>query len=275
MHHASSKLPVLLGLALCGPAAAQTYVELLRAGDPLPGGTGELITRIDHVDVNANGDWLIELNADAPTGSRQVLLHNGSILWREGTSLGFTAPVGKEASSFVDTVDVNDNGDVMFITPVRTTGTTTTNGYILVWNGVNVIESGVTPCNAAGVPPGSFYTFVQEAWQNNNRQLLVGANIDTGAGTRDILLRIDLDVAGNIVSETKLAMVGETLPGPNHVTPIQGFSFTKGRQAINDNGECIWYVDDEHSTPPGSTLTDANMYRTSAALVNTLLYNEG
>lgn len=267
---------LLLSVAgtLCSQAAAQTYTELIREGDPLPGGAGELVTRIDNVDVNGSGDWLIELDTDSATTSDAAVLSNGSILWREGTSMGFTAPAGKEASSFIDVMDINDNGDIMFLTPVRDIGTTSTNGYLLVWNGITLIEQDVTICNAPGLPPGTFYGRVNEAWQNNNRQLLVLAQVDVAGVTNDIMLRIDIDAAGAITSETKLAMEGETLPGANHVTPIQGFSQSKGRQAINDSGECIWYVDDVHAVAPGSTLSDANMYMTDAALVNTLLYNE-
>ncbi len=263
----------LAALALAVPASAQNYIELIREGDALPGGTGEIITRIDNVDVNNSGDWLIELDTDA-SANDAVVLSNGAILWQEGTSLGFTAPAGKEAGSFIDTLDINDAGDIMFITPVRDTGTTSNNGTLLVWNGVTVIEVDVTPCNAAGVPAGSIYSAVSEAWQNNNGQLLVGASIDSGTGSTPILLRIDVDATGAITSETKLALRGETLPGPNHVTPIQGFSFSKGRQAINDNGECMWYVDDDHTVAPGDTLSDSNLYMTDSANVNTLLFNE-
>ncbi len=271
----TSNIPLLLlGASLCSQAGAQTFTELLREGDPLPGGTGELVTRIDNVDINGSGDWLIELDTDAATTSDAVLLHNGNILWREGTSMGFVAPAGKEASSFVDVVDINDNGDIMFITPVRDIGTTSTNGYLLVWNGITLIEDDVTPCNAPGLPPGTIYDHVNEAWQNNNGQLLVQGTVNLGTTSEGIMLRIDIDAMGNIISETKLAMEGETLPGPNHVTPIQGFSASKGRQAINDNGECIWYVDDDHTTAPGMTTSDSNLYRTDGALVSTLLYNE-
>ena len=203
-----------------------------------------------------------------------MVLFNGTVLWREGTSLGFTPPPGTEAGSFIDVLDINDAGDVMFTTPVRDVGTTSNGATLLIWNGVTVIETGVTPCNAPGLPPGTIYDSVSEVWQNNNRELLVGARIDSAGVTNNIMLRVDLDALGNIVSETSLAMEGETLPGPNHMTPIQGFSFSKGRQSINDNGESMWYVDDEHATAGGSTLSDANIYLTDSANVNTLLYNE-
>ena len=263
----------LTALSLAVPAPAQTFTELIREGDPLPGGTGELVTRIDNVDINGSGDWLIELDTDAAANDA-VVLFNGTILWQEGTSLGFTAPAGSEASSFIDTLDINDAGDIMFITPLRDIGTTSTNKALLVWNGVTVIEEDVTPCNALGLPPGTTYGRPSEAWQNNNGQILVGASVNIGGVSNNIILRIDIDATGAIVAETMFALEGDTLPGANHVTPIQGFSFSKGRQAINDSGECMWYVDDEHSIAPGDTLSDSNLYMTDAAGANTLLYNE-
>ena len=271
--HRLSRIAGIAALTLTVPAAGQTYSELIREGDPLPGGTGELVTRIDNVDINGSGDWLVELDTDADNTADAVVLFNGTVLWREGTSLGFTPPPGTEAGSFIDVLDINDAGDVMFTTPVRDVGTTSNGATLLIWNGVTVIETGVTPCNAPGLPPGTIYDSVSEVWQNNNRELLVGARIDSAGVTNNIMLRVDLDALGNIVSETSLAMEGETLPGPNHMTPIQGFSFSKGRQSINDNGESMWYVDDEHATAGGSTLGDANIYLTDSANANTLLYN--
>lgn len=272
-------IPLIAGLLglFSITASAQTFTEILKEGDPVPGAaSGELIERIDNVDINNNGDWLVELNGNGDSLSDQYMLLNGVIIWQEGTTLGFTAPAGKEAGSYVDVMDINDNGDVLFITALRNIGTTSTAGFLAVRNGVTLIEADVTPCNAASLPAASFYSSISEIWQNNNGQLLVigGVNLGATGNEKAIILRIDVDMVGNIISETKLALVGETLPGPNHVTPVQGFSTSKGRQAINDNGECMWYVDDDHTVAPGSTLSDSNMYMTDGMLNSTLLYNE-
>jgi len=251
---------------LAGTAGAQSFTELLRAGDNVPGAS-TLVTRIDDVDVNTSGDYLIELDSDGPTTEDAYVIQNNTIIWQEGTSTGFTAPVGYVAGSYVDSMDINDNGDVLLTFPLTLAGSTSSAQWVMVRNGVTVIETGVTPCNAPGLPPGTFYSGLAEVWQNNNGQLLLGANVALGStGNTSILLRVDVDSLGNIVSETKVAMVGETLPG--HPTFIQGFSFSKGRQAINDNGDFIWYVDDDNN-PPGSTLVDSYMY-----INNTVLFNE-
>ena len=269
------RLRTLLAVALPATAAAQNYTEIIRDGDPVPGSTaGDVVDRIDNVDVNNNGDYLIELDSTGDSSMDMYMLHNGVIIWQEGTTLGFNAPAGKEASSFIDVMDINDAGDVMFITPVRDIGSTSTNGYLLVWNGVTVIEDGVTPCNAPSLPAGTIWNHVNEAWQNNHRQLLVQGTVDLAASgdVRNVMLRMDLDAAGAIVLERKLAMEDEIMPG--HTVPVQGFSASKGRQAINDNGECMWYVDADHNAPGGSTLDDSNVYFTDAAFTNILMWNE-
>ena len=63
------------------------------------GVTGETITRFDNVDINNSGDWLLELDTDAATSDDAYMLHNGAIIWKENTDMGFTAPVGKSRQS--------------------------------------------------------------------------------------------------------------------------------------------------------------------------------
>ena len=267
------KLQIGIGFGFVGLLApvtnAQTFTEITREGAPVPGVPGENVSRIDHVDINNNGDWLIELDSDAAdSNADHYLIHNGTVLHQQGTSTGINSPVGAVMGSFVDVVDINDNGDIMTTIPaVRSDGSSTT---LLIRNGITLIEDDVTPCGIPGMPAGTFYSGVSEAWQNNNGQILFAGNVALGGtGSTSILVRIDLDGAGNIMSETKVAMAGETLTGPNHVTPIQGFSFSKARNGINDSGDYWWYVDDDHTVAPGSTLSDANIY-----VNQTLLYNE-
>ncbi|MEZ6018794.1 MAG: hypothetical protein R3F17_01470 [Planctomycetota bacterium] len=256
-------------LQLAPAQVTASYTLLLSEGDAMPGFPGELITRIDDVDVNGNGDWLAEVATDGATAQNTYVVHNGNTIWVESGNLGFTAPVGGIAGGFMDTMQINDNGDILLVFPL----THPVNGSITVMtvNGVTVIDAKTTVCGAANVPAGTIYDSISEAWMNNNNQLLVACRLLVPGATSsvDALVRMDINGTGGIVSETKIAMVGETLPGPNHVTPIQGFSFSKARQAINDNGDFIWYVDDDHTVAPGSTLTDSNMY-----INNTLLYNE-
>lgn len=267
------KLQIGIGFGFVGLLApfanAQQFTEIMREGNPIPGVPGENVSRIDNVDINNNGDWLVELASDSGVStSDHFLIHNGSVAFQEGTSTGINSPAGAVMGSFVDVVDINDNGDIMVTMPaVRADNTNTT---LLIRNGITLIEDDVTPCGIPGMPAGTFYSGVSEAWQNNNGQILFAGNVALGGtGSTAILVRIDLDGSGNILSETKVAMVGETLPGPNHVTPIQGFSASKPRNGINNNGDYWWFVDDDHTTAPGSTLSDSNFY-----INQTLLYNE-
>ncbi len=261
---------------LAASASAQTYTEILREGNTFGSGT-EVISRIDNVDINGSGDWLVELDSDGASDMDHYMLSNGTIIWQQGQTMGFPAPAGFVGGGFIDTMDINDNGDIMFITAMAPVGTTSTRGYMLVRNGMELLtawnssssNTGTVAPASLGLPVGTYFTGVSEAWQNNNGQLLIGGSVALGGtGSTPILVRADLDMAGNIATMTKVAMRGETLPGASHVTPIQGFSFSKGRQAINDSGDYIWYVDDDHTIAPGSVDTDANIYINSTQMHN-------
>lgn len=259
---------VVLASCLVGGTSAQTFSELLRAGDPVPG-TSVLVTRIDNVDVNRSGDWLIALDSDGPASADAYLLSQQGVVWQEGTVTGFAAPSGTVAGASLDVVDLNDEGDVLLTFPLVNTPGGTPAGTVLVRNGQVLIRTGVTPCSAPGLPAGTLYSGIEEAWQNNTGTILLGASVALGgSGDTPILLTLTLDAQGQIATETKVAMVGETLPGGYHVTPIQAFSFVKGLQSINDAGDFLWYEEDDDA-PPGDVTTDSNIYRN-----NTLLFNE-
>ena len=214
---------------------------------------------------------------DAPKADT-YLLHNGSTYWQEGTQTGLPLPAGYDTGSYVDVVDINDVGDILVSGPFVTTGTTSTQDLCLRATGLSLMTTfnsstgmqGTLAPASLGLPMGTYFGGISEAWQNNNDQLLVGAYVvDPLLGNLDILLVLEVDATETITSWTKIAMEGEMLPGPNHVTPIQGFGFSRQRNGINDNGDYLWFVDDDHTMAPGSVDTDANFYINS-----TLLYNE-
>ncbi|MCA9001084.1 MAG: hypothetical protein KDB61_04110, partial [Planctomycetes bacterium] len=264
----SKKIGLGLGLSglLCSLASAQTYTRLIGVGDIIVGGEpGETVTRVDNVEINNNGDWAVEVDGSGDTLSDAYTLVNGVIAFEEGTSTGVSSPAGFLTKS-IDSMELNDMGDQMFI--VIGTTPTDTNHSILVRNGMTLYEEGVSVCTAAGPANGLTYTFIAEAWQNNNDQLLVNASVDDAGATKYVYVVVNLDpVTGAIVSETLLAMQGETLPG--HANPIQGFSANYPRNGINDNGDVWWMVDDVQASAADNPI-DSNIYINS-----TQLYNEG
>ncbi|MCP5021981.1 MAG: hypothetical protein GY930_09395 [bacterium] len=260
----SKRFALGLGLAglISGTASAQTFTRLIAEGDPVPGGAvGELITRIDNVDINNSGDWACELDGDGPVTNDAYTLVNGVIAFQEGMTTGIASPVGA-TTIWMDSVDINDDGDQLFL--VNASDSNGNDVQLVIRNGVTIYEQNHSACIAPGTALGMTYTGLSEVWQNNHNQLLLAASI--GPLTDGIMIKVELDpVTGAVVSETKLAMEGEILPG--HSWPIQGFSESKGRNGITDAGDVFWYVDDEHSTG-GSTLDDSNIYVNSTRLYN-------
>src|SRR5690554_1039616 len=67
-----------------------------------------VVTRIDNLAVNNNGEWLVELDTDNPdTGRDTVMLLNGDVYLREGDAI---EPVPATISSF-DACNLNANGN--------------------------------------------------------------------------------------------------------------------------------------------------------------------
>lgn len=105
-------------------------------------------------------------------------------------------------------VDVNDSGSWIVEGRVDNAGTTSD---VTVVDGVVIVQSGVTPLTAAGVPMGSVWSSLSECWQNNSNQILLGGIIGTST---NVLVLLDTDAAGNITGEALLAIEFTTMPQP-------------------------------------------------------------
>lgn len=260
----TKKIGLGIGLSslVCGISSAQTFTKLIAEGDLMPGGApGEIITSVGNVDVNNSGQWAAELNGDGPSANNAYGHLNGAVAFQEGMTTGIATPVGA-VTRWIDSMDINDAGDDLWL--INATDAMAVNTQLVIRNGVTLYEQNVSVCIAPGAANGMTYTSLAEVWQNNNDQLLFAASV--GVLTDAVMLKVELDpMTGAVVSETLLAMEGQTLPG--HTCPIQGFSASKGRNGITDAGDVFWYVDDVHSGC-GDTITDANIYVNSTRLYN-------
>jgi hypothetical protein len=259
-----------IGLAalLLGSASAQTFTKLIAEGDLLPGGSPiELVLRIHAVDVNNAGDWAIELESDATSQGQTYAMLNGVIVFQEGASTGIPTP-GNRVMTEVNAFEVNDDGDSLALIETRD-ATLPLGGQrsaSIIRSGIELYQEGVTTCMAPGPANGLVFSGLHQCWQNNSDQILLAARV--GVLGDQILLKVDLDpMLGTVLSETLIALEKETLLG--HTNAIQAISFDKAHNAINDNGDVLWFEDDQHDAGVTDATSDTNFFINS-----TLLYNE-
>lgn len=253
-------------IAAAASAQSLTVTPIVQEGDSVPG-IG-LVTRIDNVDVNNAGDWLVEIDTDnTDTGVDAAVLWNGAVLYQEGTSTGIAAPAGA-TTNWVDSMDVNNNGDVMCVVDVDVPGSTSGRD-LLIWNGMTMIEGEVTPITASGVPSGSVFRFVSEVWQNDNDEFLILASYqDPGTSANiDFMMYATHDGAGNFTSQTILAKDGDFMPG--HTVPVTTFSSTKTYQSMNNSGQILWMSDDDNAN---GTADDSYYWITDNGVTSELLH---
>ncbi len=221
------------------------------------------VTRIDNVAVNANGDWLVEVDTDhANLDADGALIDMTGVFLRENDAL--PAPAGSNLDSF-DSVNRNGNGDGAFNLFLDNTVGGTSDDSGVYFNDVLVIQEGDVT-TAAGLTPGTPFIGFFEATLNESNQILIVASIDDPAiaSTTDrALIVAQVDGAGNLLSETLIHAEGDVLPG--QVDPIADFSTNVHGTAINAAGDVLYAAD-----LTGSTATDGVVY-----LNDTLLAQEG
>ena len=258
-----SALLALSTAALLSPTLlAQSPTPLVQEGDMINDAMGNpigLVTRIDDVDINSQGEWIVELDTDAATSVDTVILDTGVVAFQEGTGTGL--PLGYTLGSSGDRMHITDGGDRVHLLSCDTM--TATRVDLLLWNGLILLEEDVSPFNGMGAPAGAIWESVSEFWANNSNQILVGGRL---TGSLDVLALITHDGLGNITAEQIVAIDGTQITG--HATPIQGFSLSRRRQAINDSGTHLWFVDDDHQTPPGNICCDSWINRDNLPLLH-------
>ncbi len=254
---AAAVLGPMTGHAPAGPSF--TITALVLEGDAVTG-VG-LVTRIDNIAVNNDGDWLVEVDTDQlDTNADSVLIRNGTADWREGDAV--PAPGGASLGSF-DSVTLNDTGRSGFNFFLDGTkglsddsgvygffdpGSAPFDGTALV-----VQESEAAPGLTAGTPFIGFF----DVKINNANHLLVTASvddpdIDSSVDRAMYILESDLDLGG-ISSFTLINAEGDVLPGQTEA--IADFGTGPHTSAFNDAGETLYFVD-----LTGSTATDGAIY---------------
>ncbi len=242
--------------AFAGSFAGVINAAIRLEGDSVPG-VG-LITRIDNVTINNNGDWLIEADTDfANTEQDTVLLNAAGVVLREGFG-GLSGPPGALINSF-DSVTLNNSGDGGFNLFLEMLPSDQDTG--VYFNADLIIQEGDFS-TASGFSPDTPYVGFLEVQVNNNNQLMVIASMD------DIALPSGVDRAIVVVNamtgaEMVIAKEGDVLSG--QVEAVADFGTGPHDSAFNDNGDVLFFAD-----LAGNTATDGVIY-----INNTLIAQEG
>jgi hypothetical protein len=225
-----------------------TITTLVMEGDSVPG-VG-LVTRIDNLAVNDQGDWLVVVGTDFKNPEADtVLLRNGNTDWREADAV--PAPSGAVLGSF-DSITINNAGRCgynffLFGTPdgfnddsgvywFSDPGASPFDGTVLV-----VQESETAPGLTAATP----FTGFLDVKINNADQLLVVAsvddsNIESPTDRALYILESDPD-SGGISSFELINVEGDLLPGQTET--IADFGKGPHLSALNDSGHVLFYAD--------------------------------
>jgi hypothetical protein len=266
---------ILLGALplVAGSATAQIITPLIVEGDALPNG---LVTATYNSDINNSGDWIVELDTDNPDSKMDnAVVFNGTMIHQEGTSLGFPASHASAwvYDSFLDTMDINDNGDRLLLFNVEDQTLVLSDRKLILWTngstGVTypLMEDDVTPNTANGEPAGALWDSIQEVWQNNNNQLLVAGRSNTDGD--DMVVMLTHDGAGNILSQTQFVVDGvihsAAFPAATglHLDTVQTLGVSQPNIAFNNAAQKMFYVDDQSfgsGGTPDYTMQDSHFY---------------
>ena len=260
-----------LGATMLVASVAQaqfTTQVLLKSGDDLGGAFGAIIdgggfgneaSAIQTCKVNNSGEWIAEVRTTAV--DNDMVVHNGTVIIQENS--GLNLPAGWTAR-FIDSMEITNNGDVYLLMGV--VHPVDGNKDVLWHDGVILMEELVTPCTLPGELPGAVWSGLFEMEVNDNGQMILLGESDTS--NADYLAIIEHDALDIITTQTTIAHVGEILPG--HPIDVQGFQNTDGDNAINNNGDYMWFVDDQNTivAPSDNNCCDSWIYVNSTAITH-------
>ncbi len=233
-----TRLGLTLGL-LVSTAFAQTEQIRLRDGDAIVG-LGPL-SGVMPANVNDQGMWVVHVDTDIRIDQDEALLRNGFVTLREGTLL-FNPP-GARITGF-GSFALTDSGDLAMALDLSglSGGSSNNNGLFfntraLGWEG--------GPLEAPELAPGTTWGTIQIIKVNDfNTVVTVGELRKAGAPAtqkEDVLVRYQLDAAGNVLSTNVLATKNQYLPALDDLIVTLGS--TDHQLAINNRGDVLVVVD--------------------------------
>ncbi len=214
---------------------------------------GVLVTGIESLDVNNNGDWILELATNAASEFNRLVVINNSIEYRKG--FGFAEPMGGLISSF-DSVRINGNADIGWNLFFSVSLPSNEDSGIF-FNDLLLIQESDETTDTDALTPGTPYIGFFETRMNDNNQLFAIASVDDPKITSSVdrvAVWLDYDAGTNTFVETVLAKESDILPGQTEA--VTDFGTGTENQAINNAGQALYVA-----TLTGPTATNAAIYR--------------
>ena len=230
----SALLPFsLLALPVTAAFGAQG-VPVAVEGDPVDGAGP--VNYVYDVDMAADGRWLTHLDTNFDPSQDRVILTNTGTVLQEGQAL--PAPMGASVGT-IEEFDTNLADDLAAICGIA--GVPNGLGSQgVIFNGEVLVRTG-DATQAAGFGPGTIWTYFYEVEINDNgqMQLLVAVDDPAVPGTIErALVLLEIDGAGQILNETVVKKIGETVTGS--AVPISGFWPSDSNLALGENGDSLW-----------------------------------
>lgn len=239
----------LLGFVLLGlppSASAQTVESALEAGSTILG-IGAMTT-LDVVHVNDTKMWTAVIDTTyADQNQDGVVLRSGFATLREG--MFFSSPAGSWLDE-IDSININRQGNIAMAVTARVPGITGGSAEAVAFNLRFVALKGdpfVSPLH-----PGTVLDKFDFVKLNDDNLLLVVGAIRPNP-SRPMMLKLQLDELGNIVSSTTFGVFAQPIPGMPGFA-MAGFG-TSQTVAMNNHGDVISYV----STSVGEEMVLRNL----------------
>ena len=209
-------------------------------GDFLPG-IG-FIQAIGDARVNDAGDWAFFARTDNGVSSmRDVIIVNGVPALRSGVPIGQHSPPIAVQMENGSGVHLNALGEISGAFQIVDSSDT-----VAYWNDRVILQEGVTAFSAPGAPVGSVWDHIGQFAVTANGTAFARGWVRMGAQpsqTVSMLVRFQLDDAGNILSTVEVARAGAAVPGSSDTAVIQTPVLPPiSGNVINDSGDLLYRV---------------------------------
>jgi len=187
--------------------------------------------------VNDRADWLAHVMTDSSNGDwDEHVFRNGAPFMQEGLT-ALTSPSGAVVDEFLS-MDLNNDGNAIFSHYLELSPGT--HGYGVYLDSTLVLLDG-DPANAAGFSAGTVYQSFGDVKMVDNDVLLRARVSDPAAvGVEDVLVLLELDASGALLSETLIAREYYVHGGGAPSNLLQGVWGWDQAAALSSNGEMMW-----------------------------------